>query len=61
MKKEKINSIIFKAQKRNNRNIIINGIEYEFMSYMSVDFVISKLERDFELTQQDKKEIEMLW
>lgn len=61
MKKEKINSMIFKAQKRNNRNIIINGIEYEFMICMSVGFVISKLERDFELTQQDKKEIEMLW
>lgn len=59
--KNKIKNICFKAQKGMNRNIVVNGIEHEFMSYMSVDLVIQKLAREYELTNRDIKEIKEMW
>lgn len=59
--KDKITSLCFKAQCGNNRNVIVNGTEHHFSVYMNVKDVIKKLETSYELTNADKREIEMLW
>lgn len=58
---EKINELVIKAQYKQYRNIFINGIEYKFTVDMNVDDVIAHLEKYYDLTVFDRRNIKMLW